>query len=138
MKDIYKNSNRNIEVLRDLIVLMPHGDLVNAYHRWEWRVDDMGRLHIVQAYNSDSPSESNNDRVVLDIAFEGDGIVIVSLCDKTNGDVIIREAYDDHCLDKGARLHRYLKEMNPRDSDFSDRYRKIVETYFSRRKNFYV
>lgn len=122
-KEIFHS--RNIEIMRDFVELFPKDQLTVNDH-WNWAIDDMNALHLVQngkhyAFN-DVPG-------YLDIQFEGDGVVTFRLRSTVDDTVIVRALYDSHCLDEGRKFQRLFKSLNPDSFDLDPKYKAILVDY---------
>lgn len=119
---LLKVVNGNADALRDCIRWFPADKLDSHNANWCWGIDDLGYLHVKQNPNCEVDA-------ILDVKFEGDGVIVLSLRDKRNDKEVIREFYDDHGNDGGARFLKLLAEMDPQSATFGGKTKTAWEHY---------
>lgn len=120
--------SRNMEILRDFMTHFPR-DLLGNYTGWSWVIDDMKRLHLIQDPATWQGYHTDEIHGYLDIQFEGDGVMVFSLCTFMDNVKIARGLYDDHCLDNGAKFKRLMETMDPRSQKFSTTLKDALKAY---------
>lgn len=125
----FKMFSYNMEVLRDFVTHFPKDFLYNG-SGWKWWVDEYNRLHLCQDHMH-RQIRPNLDEVfgILDIMFEGDGVMVFSLQSTCDGVEIARGLYDDHCLDNGKKFKRYITRMDPLSRDFDPKLAAALKAY---------
>ena len=91
----------NIEIIRDVTEVIHPANLVNAYKDFKWGIDSRDRFFI-GCYNRDGN--------LVQIYFEGDGMVSIAMLNDITGDVIEQDSYDTHSVISVEKAqHRFAK-----------------------------